>query len=100
MQISEKTRFVLLRGVLGWGLLAALLPALLKRLKTHQLESPMRIIANAVIFMVCGIPFGLYLWETRETRKSRVMTRAQQIGRTILFIGLMLGLLFVYIRYL
>jgi hypothetical protein len=53
-----------------------------------------------VIFMACGIPFGLYMWSSRETIKPREMTRAQQIGLIVLFIGLMFGLLVVLFRYL
>jgi hypothetical protein len=100
MQISDKARFVFLRGVLGWGFATAFVTVLFDWYKTQHLDTPIRIVGHFVIFMACGIPFGLYLWSRRGTAIARETTRAQQIGRTVLFVGLMLGLLFVLFRYL
>jgi hypothetical protein len=100
MQISEKARFVFLWGVLGWGFSTALAITLFDWFKNQHFDTPVRIAGRFLIFMALGIPFGLRMWSGRGTLGPRKMTRAHQIGRMVLFVGLMFGLLFVLFRYL
>jgi hypothetical protein len=100
MQISEKARFVLLRGVFGWGVLTALMLALADWSKTHHFESPIRVVVRFVISMICGIPFGLFLWRRREAEIPREMTPGQKIGRAVILIGLVLALVYALMHHL
>lgn len=100
MQISEKGRFVFLWGVLGWGFSTALAITLFDWYKNQHFDTPVRIGGRFVIYMALGIPFGLCMWSRRGTLVPTEMTRARTAGLMVLFVGLMLGLLFVLFRYL
>jgi hypothetical protein len=78
---SGRTRFILRRGVLNWGIPAAFLTVVYKFVQEQGLVWSPRmtdslrtaIVVAVIVFPVCGWIFGRWLWDTGETRyKARV----------------------------
>ena len=78
---SGRTRFILRRGVLNWGIPAALLTVFYKIVQEQGLVwSPrlteslrIAIVVAVIVFPLCGWLFGRWLWDTGETRyRARV----------------------------
>jgi hypothetical protein len=84
-----RTDFIVRRGVLGWGLPAALLTILYKVIDeqgfsaTPQLTSGLRvaIIIALVVFPVCGWLFGRWLWRAGEARYTALVSRESEPPR-------------------
>ena len=76
-----RTDFVVRRGVVGWGLPAAVLTILYRVVKeqgfvaTPQLTASLRtaILVALVIFPLCGWLFGRWLWSTGEAQYTALM---------------------------
>ena len=77
-----RTSFILRRGVLAWGVPAALLTIIYKVIQeqgfvhTPQLTAGVRsaIVVAIAVFPVCGWLFGRWIWDAGEAR-YRAMTR-------------------------
>ncbi len=78
---SGRTSFILRRGVLSWGIPAALLTVFYKVVQEQglvwspQLTESLRtaIVVAVIVFPLCGWLFGRWLWDTGETRyRARV----------------------------
>ena len=78
---SGRTRFIWRRGVLNWGIPAALLTVLYKVVQEQgliwspRLTESLRIaiVIAVIVFPLCGWLFGRWLWDTGETRyRARV----------------------------
>jgi hypothetical protein len=73
---NGRTRFILRRGVLSWGIPAALLTVFYKVVQEQglvwspQMTDSLRtaIVVAVIVFPVCGWLFGRWLWDTGETR--------------------------------
>jgi hypothetical protein len=71
-----RTRFILRRGVLGWGIPAAFLTILYKVVQeqglvwTPRLTESVRtaVVVAILVFPLGGWLFGRWLWDTGETR--------------------------------
>ncbi|HBI03070.1 MAG TPA: hypothetical protein DDY49_03450 [Paenibacillaceae bacterium] len=61
-----KMRFILLRGVLGWGLPVGLIHSIW----THWNDGIMTMVQSTIIFMICGLIFGAIYWMFMEKYKS------------------------------
>lgn len=81
--------FVLRRGVLGWGVPAALITIVYKVVReqgfvtTPQLTAALRtaIIIALVVFPLCGWIFGRWLWTAGEARYSALVKDATGLSR-------------------
>lgn len=83
IRLKNKTAFVLL-GII-WGGLTALLMTLLDPYINHRPDSAKMIAVNFVLFMLMGIPYGLYLWKQAQTPPRKVSRRIA-IWRQVLFL--------------
>ena len=63
-------RFILLRGMLGWGLTTAVLWCGLMRVFTEREFVPL-LIAALIGFPVCGMVWGGAMWFFAEKRRER-----------------------------
>jgi hypothetical protein len=90
---SRKALFVFVWAV-GWGGSTALVTTFLDWHRTRRLE-PHSVAAHFVIFMSGGVFLGLWLWNNPEKLGHKKLTRAQTIVRSVLFVALMLGLLYL-----
>jgi hypothetical protein len=76
-----RTDFIVRRGVVGWGLPAAVLTIIYKVVKeqgfvaTPQLTQGLRtaIVLALIVFPLCGWIFGRWLWTTGEARYSALV---------------------------
>jgi phosphate/sulfate permease len=59
---QNKFRFILLRGVLGWGVPTAILSQLIK-LFTGEESFFDGILLSLIIFPIVGVFFGYYMWK-------------------------------------
>jgi hypothetical protein len=81
--------FILRRGVLGWGVPAALITIVYKVVQeqgfvtTPQLTAALRtaIIVALVVFPLCGWIFGRWLWTAGEARYSALVKDATGLSR-------------------
>lgn len=89
---KKKAKYIILRGVLGWGALTALLITLFNWYPAHRFESAHSIALRFLIFMVGGIWFGSSSWNRRETVGCKELSRTGNIVRLVVFAGLMIGL--------
>jgi hypothetical protein len=76
-----RTDFILRRGVLGWGLPAAILTIVYKVVQEQGFTAPqltsglLTVIAVAlVVFPLAGALFGRWLWTTSEQRYRALLT--------------------------
>ena len=95
---SRKARFVFVVGVLLWGGSTALLTTLWDWHRTGHFDSPPWIVIRFAIFMTMGIVGGLWTWKSTESLGRKKITRAGSIVQFVLFIGLMLGLVYLLWR--
>jgi hypothetical protein len=61
-----KLSFVLLWGVLGWGGFTFVAMTCLQVFAFHDKLRPLLLVANALIWTVTGIGFGLWMWDRSE----------------------------------
>ncbi|AQT67166.1 hypothetical protein STSP2_00309 [Anaerohalosphaera lusitana] len=66
MRKMGKRKFVLVYGVLFWGLLGGLIYSL--DWKTFTFDSVGDVVRGVIIFTICGALFGLLLWLQAESR--------------------------------
>ena len=92
---SRKALFVFVWGVLLWGGSTALVLTLLDWHRTRHFDPLYKIVGRFAIFMAGGIIMGHYLWYILQTLGRKKPTRTQSIVRLVLFVGLMLGLIYV-----
>lgn len=64
IRLKGKTRYIILRGALAWGLPVGLIYSLW----THWYESIIVKIQSVVIFMICGLIGGLLYWMSMEKK--------------------------------
>jgi len=64
---QNKFRFILLRGVLGWGIPTALFFQLIMHL-TGEKDFFDGIISSLIIFPITGIFFGYFLWNSKHKK--------------------------------
>jgi hypothetical protein len=94
MKPPRRTLFVLLWGVLGFGGGTALLATVVDWHAARHL-TPAHIVFRFVIYMALGIVYGRFLWDRVTNTDYKKLSRTQTIVRSVLFIGLMLGLGFI-----
>ena len=93
----RKALFVFVGGVLFWGGGTALLVSLFNWHEAGHFEPIGKILARFGVFMTLGIFFGLSMWKAffdRSLARNK-KARTKAIVQTVLFFGLMLGLLFL-----
>ncbi|AQT67165.1 hypothetical protein STSP2_00308 [Anaerohalosphaera lusitana] len=61
-----KRKFVLVYGVFFFGLLSALLSSLIMKLSMPV--TVVQIIINLIVFPVCGVFWGAWMWRVNEKR--------------------------------
>ncbi|MFW5801284.1 MAG: hypothetical protein ACOCVC_04590 [Spirochaeta sp.] len=67
--MTEKWKFIIKRGVLYWGITAALVYTAISVAVRPGLYWPGQLIAALVVFPVAGIAFGNYVWKrTRDNQ--------------------------------
>jgi phosphate/sulfate permease len=64
---QNKFRFILLRGVLGWGIPTAILSQLIKHFTGGE-DFFDGIVLSLIIFPITGIFFGYYLWKIEHKK--------------------------------
>jgi hypothetical protein len=88
----RKARFVIVWGVLIWGVSMALAMTLFNWYTARRLETVHHIVGRFVIFMTLGIGWGLFLWNRLGALGRKKPTRTVNILRLLLFVSLMLAL--------
>lgn len=68
-------RFVLLHGVIGWGIPASVIFTLLMGFMQGEWE-PSAALENLAIFSICGIFFGLWYWFRLKGRMAKNLRHA------------------------
>ena len=63
-----KFRFILLRGVLGWGITTAILFQLIMHFTAGQ-DFFDGIISSLIIFPLVGILFGYFMWHSKHKKE-------------------------------
>jgi|TARA_B110000211_G_C13811680_1_gene435191 hypothetical protein len=63
----NKFRFILLRGVLGWGIPTAIIFQLIMHL-TGDRNFFDGLISSLIIFPISGIFFGYFLWKAKSRK--------------------------------
>lgn len=92
----RKWSFIFVVGVLLWGGGTALSVTLLNWYDTGHLDSPWSIAGCFLIFMIGGILFGRSMWKLRSNPlPSPMAIQTGKMGRFVLFVALMLGLIFL-----
>jgi hypothetical protein len=84
-----RTTFVVRRGIIGWGLPAAILTIAYKVLQergftTHLVLSQnlrIAIAVSVIVFPLCGYLFGHWLWREGEARYGRLKREEEQARR-------------------
>ena len=82
---AGRTGFIVRRGVISWGVPAAILAVIYKVVQEQgfvgspQLTASLRsaIIVAIVVFPLCGWLFGRWLWDTGEAR-YQTLTRSKE----------------------
>ncbi len=100
---TRKSLFVLVVGVLGWGVSTAVLSSLLDWWSTGRVGTLGDLIFRLLTFMAAGILFGFWMWDTRyfqtllggDSARGKTLPRTQLVLQAIFFIGVMIGLAFL-----
>lgn len=72
-------RFVLLHGVIGWGIPASVIFTLLMGFMQGKWELS-DALENLAIFSICGIFFGLWCWFRLKRRMAKSLRHAAARG--------------------
>jgi hypothetical protein len=72
---SGKGRFILMRGVLGWGCLMALVVSIMSWIKNSYTLSTAHFIVNFVICPLAGLIFGWRLWNRMEKKYQNELNK-------------------------
>ena len=91
---ARKATFAFVWGVLGWGGTTALILTLMDWHTDGHLK-PVHVVGRFVLFMSVGYFLGLRLWDRFGALGHMTRTRAQVVVRFVLFVGLMLGLIYL-----
>ena len=70
-RVKGRTRFVLTRGVLGWGVPMALVMLLKDYFFDGEALTPVGLLISLVVFLSGGYFFGLALWALNEKSYRR-----------------------------
>lgn len=68
IRAKGKMRFILLRGVLSWGLPTGVIYSLF----THSSENMMAIVQTTIIFLITGVFLGLFYWMYMEKKYQNI----------------------------
>lgn len=68
-----RNRFVLLVGVLGWGVPTAILFVVLQCLQEGWDSFLVQLVIALIIFPLGGLAWGLLMWKMMERRRLRLM---------------------------
>jgi hypothetical protein len=66
-----RSRFVLLYGVLGWGVPTAILFSLLRGYERGWAEFPVNLVLSLIMFPLAGIVWGRWMWKFLERRHGK-----------------------------
>ncbi len=80
MQRMGRTRFILARGVLAWGLTTAVLYTLLMTLFDDAAPLP-TLLLSLVLFPLGGIGWGALMWRVFHRRYGASSVGAARVGR-------------------
>ena len=81
-------RFILMKGVIGWGIPTALLFVVLQYL-LHQDTAPQHMLRAFIVFALGGIPYGAFLWRSKgkaPTKKTMLYWVAIAVCLAIFFV--------------
>jgi hypothetical protein len=92
--LPSKAQFVFTWGLL-WGSCTALLTALWDWHSGRSVGPPYMILGRFAIFIGVGSLYGLFRWQqSRKGLGPKKLPRTKSVARTVLFFGLMLGLVY------
>jgi hypothetical protein len=67
----DEIRFVVLRGVLGFGVSCYVLTLLINHFIDHKQVDSVNLIWDLAGWLLAGLLFGLYLWRKRNREESK-----------------------------